>query len=106
MFLRHGIDDLGLTLGQFAACAEETILQFVESGQRAPLTKDIRLVENENQAILVIPGQRRDVYLEYVITPEFALLDRIEVANVEDSTFNAKWQMTMLLADACSSLGQ
>ena len=105
MLVRNGIDDFGLSLGQFAACTEKTIDQHVSAGNRPPPTKGIELVDDGDRVTLIIPGVNNDVHLEYVVTEDMVLLEYVKVAHVTASDFDNKWQITVMLAASCSSLG-
>ena len=105
MLVRNGIDDFGLTLGQFVACVDETRRQLLPADDER-LRRKIRLFDTEaaGEATLIVPGKTLDFNFEFVVKEDFVFLSEVWGDGKTYSSFDEKWAIVVTVASACASL--
>ena len=75
MLVRPGIDDFGITLGQWVACVDKSRLSTLpaDAPQR---DRDIVLRADARHARLTLPGKNNDIRMEFKVQPEYVLLTK------------------------------
>ena len=101
MLLRPGIDDLGMTLGQWVACTEKFLHEAVAQGHRSPPTKGIDLVEDGSRVTVTLPGQTQDIHFDYVDAGSYMVMSAIRVGDQTTRNPDEFWQTAITFASAC-----
>lgn len=101
MLLRPGVDDLGISLGQWVACGEKTLQEAAERGDLPPITEDVELVEDEGRATVIFPDNPETVYFDYDVAEDFVVMSAIRVGDKTTRNPDDFWKISMLYVDAC-----
>ena len=101
MLLRPGVDDLGISLGQWVACGEKTLQEAAERGNLPPITEDVELIEDEGRATVIFPDDPETVYFDYVVAEDFVVMSAIRVGDKTTRNPDDFWKFSMLYVDAC-----
>ena len=101
LVLRDGIDDLGMSFGQFISCAEQTIEFFVAQGQRPPTP--ITVTSSGNQITMFMYGATGDeIYLRFSNHPGYIFLDSVEIPGKFLTDYGFKFLSVSYLTSTCS----
>ena len=100
MLIQPGIDDLGLTLGQFIACLDKTRRMLLPADDKR-LRRDIEWSTYGAEGTLRLPGETRDFYFSYALRVDHVLWTTVKTRGLRTSETDAKWGMAVNLASAC-----
>ena len=101
LIVRSGIDDFGISLGQWVACVEETLERAVKNGDRPPPATDIEFEDKGNRATLMLPGTNKVVYFDFVGLQDYALMRKMRIGSLAESRPNQLLRIAITLGAAC-----
>ena len=102
MILRDGIDDFGMTLGQFVSCIQATREANLPPGDPL-LSRLLELEVDGDTATLTLPGKSRDFDFLYVVKRGHVLMTEVRAPGVRITSFRDKFQVATTLAAACAA---
>ena len=101
LVLRDGIDDLGMSFGQFVSCVEQTIEFFVAQGRRShtPVT----VTSSGNRVTMFMYGATGDeIHLRFSNRPGYIILDSVEIPGKFLTDYGFKFLSVSYLTSTCS----
>ncbi len=100
MLVRPGIDDLGITVGKFLACTEETLSNAVRHAGRDPsLSNRVEVKSSDQSMRLTAAGQSGPIHLRIDLTPEAALVTSVILRGKVYRSTKVKMQVVLMLPD-------
>ena len=108
LLVRTGTDDLGMTLGAFADCAEKTLHQAASRGTRGwTLNNTARVIEGRDAVTVMLDGRSGPFRLNFHITPQAAyMISAAFPSGRVYRDFETKRLLVSMLNSACTSQGR